>query len=86
MTGSLRNRSFLKELDFTADELRSRLELSAKLHDRKTELGDSLFRATGLDTFEVTDDVFESPCSIVFDQAENRLHTIKAIMVATLAG
>ncbi|MCU1453207.1 MAG: argI [Acidimicrobiales bacterium] len=56
------------------------------LHDRNTDLGDSLFRVTGLDAFEVTDDVFESPRSIVFDQAENRLHTIKAIMVATLAG
>jgi len=37
-----------------------------------------------LDSMEVTDDVFESPASIVFDQAENRVHTIKAVMVATL--
>jgi ornithine carbamoyltransferase len=35
---------------------------------------------------EATDDVFESPASVVFDQAENRLHTIKAVLVATLAG
>ncbi|WP_371415205.1 ornithine carbamoyltransferase [Methanogenium sp. MK-MG] len=55
------------------------------LHNRETEVGEELFRATGLSELEVTDEVFESPCSIVFDQAENRMHTIKAIMVATLA-
>jgi ornithine carbamoyltransferase len=43
-----------------------------------------LFRATGRESQEVTDEVFESPQSIVFDQAENRVHTIKAILVATL--
>jgi len=41
---------------------------------------------TGLDALEVTDEVFESPYSIVFDQAENRMHAIKAVMVATLGG
>ena len=46
--------------------------------------GDRLFDKCGLDALEVTDDVFESAASIVFDQAENRLHTIKAVMVATL--
>jgi ornithine carbamoyltransferase len=45
-----------------------------------------LFKDFGLDALEVTDEVFESPASVVFDQAENRLHTIKAIMVATLTG
>ncbi|PTB97975.1 ornithine carbamoyltransferase subunit F, partial [Thalassospira xiamenensis] len=40
----------------------------------------------GLDAMEVTDEVFESPASIVFDQAENRMHTIKAVLVATLGG
>ncbi|WP_460006320.1 ornithine carbamoyltransferase [Methanogenium cariaci] len=55
------------------------------LHNRETEVGEKLFRATGLSELEVTDEVFESPYSIVFDQAENRMHTIKAIMVATLA-
>ncbi len=54
------------------------------LHSRDTALGQSLFDQTGLEALEVTDDVFESPRSIVFDQAENRLHTIKAVMVATL--
>jgi ornithine carbamoyltransferase len=53
-------------------------------HDRHTTVGEELFQATGLEALEVTDEVFESPASIVFDQAENRVHTIKAIMVATL--
>jgi ornithine carbamoyltransferase len=53
-------------------------------HDRQTEVGEQLFRSTGLDALEVTDEVFESENSIVFDQAENRMHTIKAVMVATL--
>src|SRR6185503_6519000 len=54
-------------------------------HDRHTTVGEQLFRATGLDALEVTDEVFESGASIVFDQAENRMHTIKAI-VAALGG
>ena len=54
------------------------------LHDRRTRLGRDLFDTYGLDGREVTDDVFTSPASIVFGQAENRLHTIKAVMVATL--
>ncbi|MEV0475316.1 ornithine carbamoyltransferase [Streptomyces prunicolor] len=54
------------------------------LHDRRTHLGQDLFDTYGLDGLEVTDDVFSSPTSIVFDQAENRLHTIKAVLVATL--
>ena len=53
-------------------------------HNRETEVGEQLFQSTGLDALEVTDEVFESANSIVFDQAENRMHTIKAIMVATL--
>jgi len=53
-------------------------------HDRNTAIGEMLFQQTGLDALEVTDEVFESPRSIVFDQAENRMHTIKAVMVATL--
>jgi ornithine carbamoyltransferase len=53
-------------------------------HNRETEVGEQLFRQTGLTELEVTDEVFESVHSIVFDQAENRLHTIKAVMVATL--
>jgi ornithine carbamoyltransferase len=53
-------------------------------HDRRTEIGETIYKRFGLEAMEVTDEVFESPASIVFDQAENRLHTIKAIMVATL--
>lgn len=53
-------------------------------HNRKTTVGEQIFQEHGLDGLEVTEDVFESDASIVFDQAENRLHTIKAIMVATL--
>jgi ornithine carbamoyltransferase len=55
-------------------------------HDRGTEVGRRIAERYGLEGLEVTHDVFESPRSIVFDQAENRLHTIKAILVATLAG
>jgi ornithine carbamoyltransferase len=55
-------------------------------HDRSTTVGEEIFAATGLDGLEVTDEVFESGHSIVFDQAENRMHTIKSIMVATLGG
>ncbi len=53
-------------------------------HNRETTKGEAIFQQYGLDGMEVTDDVFESPASVVFDQAENRVHTIKAIMVATL--
>ena len=55
------------------------------LHDRRTRIGEEIFRKFGIDGLEVTDEVFESPASVVFDQAENRLHTIKALLVATLA-
>jgi len=53
-------------------------------HNRDTRAGEDIYRRYGLDGMEVTDDVFESEQSIVFDEAENRLHTIKAVMVATL--
>ena len=53
-------------------------------HNRETKVGEEIFNKFGLDGMEVTDDVFESDHSIVFDEAENRLHTIKAVMVATL--
>ncbi len=55
-------------------------------HDRGTQVGEEIFTATGLDALEVTDEVFESGHSIVFEQAENRMHTIKSIMIATLGG
>jgi ornithine carbamoyltransferase len=56
------------------------------IHNMDTRLGKDLYEQYGLEALEVTDEVFESKASIVFDQAENRLHTIKAIMVATLGG
>ena len=54
------------------------------LHNTETELGRQIFDKSNLTALEVTDEVFESAASIVFDQAENRLHTIKAVMVASL--
>ena len=54
------------------------------LHNRDTKVGEEIYQRRGLTALEVTEEVFESPASIVFDQAENRMHTIKAVMVATL--
>lgn len=53
-------------------------------HNRDTKVGEEIYKKYGLNGMEVTEDVFESEHSIVFDEAENRLHTIKAVMVATL--
>ncbi len=53
-------------------------------HNRETRIGEDIFQKYGLDAMEVTEEVFESVSSIVFDQAENRMHTIKAVLVATL--
>ncbi|MET3661977.1 ornithine carbamoyltransferase [Aquamicrobium ahrensii] len=53
-------------------------------HNRETEVGEKIFQQYGIDGMEVTEEVFESEASIVFDQAENRMHTIKAVLVATL--
>ena len=53
-------------------------------HDLKTTIGKQIFEKFGVDCMEVTDEVFESDASIVFDEAENRMHTIKAVMAATL--
>jgi ornithine carbamoyltransferase len=53
-------------------------------HNRETIVGEDIYQQFGLEGLEVTDDVFESPFSVVFDEAENRLHTIKAVLVATL--
>jgi ornithine carbamoyltransferase len=54
-------------------------------HDLGTKVGREIHESHGLDSLEVTDEVFESAHSVVFDEAENRLHTIKAVLVATLA-
>lgn len=53
-------------------------------HNRETKIGQQIYEKFGLESMEVTEEVFESPASIVFDEAENRVHTIKAVMVATL--
>ena len=55
-------------------------------HDLNTKIGKDIYNKFGIDCMEVTDEVFESPASIVFDEAENRMHTIKAVMYATLGG
>ena len=55
-------------------------------HNTDTQVGKEILEKFGMESLEVTDDVFESSASVVFDEAENRLHTIKAVMVATLAG
>ncbi|MBN2486335.1 MAG: ornithine carbamoyltransferase [Bacteroidales bacterium] len=54
-------------------------------HNLETKIGEEIHKKFGLSAMEVTEEVFESPASIVFDEAENRMHTIKAVMVATLA-
>ena len=54
-------------------------------HDRETKVGEQIYEEYGLEALEVTDEVFESKHSIVFEEAENRVHTIKAVMVATLS-
>ena len=53
-------------------------------HNRETKVGEQIYQKFGLESMEVTEGVFESQRSIVWDQAENRVHTIKAVMVATL--
>jgi len=71
-------------LDLTGNPDVRFLHCLPAFHDRKTKVGEEIFTQHGLDGLEVTDEVFESDASVVFDQAENRMHTIKAIMVATL--
>ncbi len=53
-------------------------------HDLKTKIGEEIYRKFGLTEMEVTDEVFESEQSVVFEEAENRMHTIKAVIAATL--
>jgi ornithine carbamoyltransferase len=81
----------LRPYQITMDTLRATANPAVKFmhclpafHDRRTKVGEEIYEHTGLEALEVTDEVFESPYSIVFDQAENRMHTIKAVMVATL--
>jgi ornithine carbamoyltransferase len=77
----------------TADVMRSTGNPGTKFmhclpsfHNRETSVGERIYQEYGLESLEVTDEVFESPASIVFDQSENRMHTIKAVLAATLCG
>ena len=71
-------------MDMTGNPAARFMHCLPALHNRDTELGTMVYEKFHLAAVEVTDEVFESPASVVFDQAENRLHTIKALMVATL--
>ena len=71
-------------LAMTGDPPAKFLHCLPAFHDRNTKLGEEIYEKFDLDGMEVTDDVFESEHSLVFDQAENRMHTIKAVMVATM--
>lgn len=75
-----------KVLEMTENPRAKFLHCLPAFHDKETKVGREIFEKYGMEGLEVTDEVFESEASIVFDQAENRLHTIKAVMVATLAG
>ena len=75
-----------KVLELTGNPNVKFLHCLPAFHNRETKIGEEIFQKFGIDAMEVSDDVFESENSIVFDQAENRLHTIKAVMVATLGG
>ncbi len=71
-------------LEMTDNEEVKFLHCLPAFHNRETTMGEEIYQKFGLDGLEVTEDVFESEASVVFDQAENRMHTIKAVMVATL--
>jgi ornithine carbamoyltransferase len=75
----------MKAMEMTGNPNVKFMHCLPAFHDNKTTVGKDIFEKTGLNGLEVTDEVFQSPMNIAFDQAENRLHTIKAIMVATLA-
>ena len=71
-------------MDMTGNPNTKFMHCLPAFHNRETKVGEEIFQKFGLDGMEVTEEVFESEASIVFDEAENRLHTIKAVMVATL--
>ncbi|MCK9639402.1 MAG: ornithine carbamoyltransferase [Prolixibacteraceae bacterium] len=73
-----------KTMELTGNKNVKFLHCLPAYHNRETKTGEEIFQKFGIDAMEVTDEVFESKASIVFDQAENRMHTIKAVMVATL--
>jgi ornithine carbamoyltransferase len=71
-------------MDMTGNPAARFMHCLPALHNLDTDIGKMIYEKFNLSAVEVTDEVFESPASVVFDQAENRLHTIKAVMVATL--
>lgn len=73
-----------KVLDMTGNNQVKFLHCLPAFHNLETKVGKEIFQKFGLESMEVTEDVFESAASVVFDQAENRMHSIKAVMVATL--
>ncbi|MDZ4393460.1 ornithine carbamoyltransferase [Cypionkella sp.] len=73
-----------KVMDLTGNPHTKFLHCLPAFHNRETATGEKIFQTYGLDCMEVTDEVFESRASVVFDQAENRLHSIKAVLVATI--
>jgi ornithine carbamoyltransferase len=73
-----------KVVELTGNDKVKFLHCLPAFHNRETKVGEEIYQKFGLEAMEVDDEVFESENSIVFDQAENRMHTIKAIMVATL--
>ena len=73
-----------KVIDLTNNPKVKFLHCLPAFHNRDTKMGEEIFKKFGIDSMEVTDEVFESEASVVFDEAENRVHTIKAVMIATL--
>lgn len=71
-------------MEMTGNPYTKFLHCLPAFHNRDTEVGEATFNKFGIDCMEVTEEVFESPASVVFDQAENRMHTIKAVLVATM--
>jgi ornithine carbamoyltransferase len=71
-------------MDRTGNPYAKFLHCLPAFHNSETEMAEETFQKYGIDCMEVTEGVFESPQSIVFDQAENRMHTIKAVLVATM--
>jgi ornithine carbamoyltransferase len=74
----------MKLMEATGNPKAKFLHCLPAFHNRETTVGEQIFQKYGMDGLEVTEDVFEGKNSVVFDEAENRLHTIKAVMVATL--
>ncbi len=73
-----------KAMELTGNPQVKFLHCLPAFHNRDTTVGEDMYQKFGIDCMEVTEEVFESEASVVFDEAENRMHTIKAVMVATL--